>query len=63
MAVAKRAIFLIINRGPAHIAKKTRAFDHSHHSRLRLLSFPPIRPTAIQTNSSRNTSRPTLLAA
>ena len=27
MAGAKRAIFLIVDRGPAHIAKKTRAFS------------------------------------
>jgi hypothetical protein len=29
MAGAKRAIFLIVDRGPAHIAKKTRAFVDS----------------------------------
>ena len=31
MAGAKRAIFLIVDRGPAHIAKKTRAFVDSQH--------------------------------
>ena len=30
------AIFLIVDRGPAHIAKKTRAFVDSQHGRLRL---------------------------
>ena len=34
MAGAKRAIFLIVDRGPAHIAKKTRAFVDSQHGRL-----------------------------
>ena len=33
MAGAKRAIFLIVDRGPAHIAKKTRAFVDSQHGR------------------------------
>src|SRR5450756_461939 len=30
---AKRAIFLIVDRGPAHVAKKTRAFVESMNSR------------------------------
>ena len=63
MAGAKRAIFLIVDRGPAHIAKKTRAFVDSQHGRLRGFFCRPIRPTAIQTNWAGNTSRPTLLAA
>jgi len=33
---AKRAIFLIVDRGPAHIAKKTKAFVGSLNGRLRL---------------------------
>ena len=44
MAGAKRAIFLIVDRGPAHIAKKTRAFVDSHHGRLRLFFLPPYSP-------------------
>ena len=63
MAGAKRAIFLIVDRGPAHIAKRTRAFVDSQHGRLRLFFCRPIRPSAIQTNWSGNTSRLTLLAA
>src|SRR6266581_5367607 len=31
---AKRAIFLIVDRGPAHVAKKTRAFVESTNGRL-----------------------------
>ena len=44
MAGAKRAIFLIVDRGPAHIAKKTRAFVDSQHRRLRLFFLPPYSP-------------------
>jgi hypothetical protein len=40
----KRAIFLIVDRGPAHIAKKTRAFVDSQHGRLRLFFLPPYSP-------------------
>src|SRR5271166_1113794 len=43
-AGAKRAIFLIVDRGPAHIAKKTRAFVDSQHGRLRLFFLPPYSP-------------------
>ena len=60
---AKRAIFLIVDRGPAHIAKKARTFVESLNGRLRLFYLPPYSPTAIQMNWSGNTSRPTLLAA
>jgi hypothetical protein len=38
---AKRAIFLIVDRGPAHIAKKTKAFVGSLNGRLRLFHLPP----------------------
>ena len=48
---AKRAIFLIVDRGPAHIAKKTKAFVESLNGALRLFYFPPTRPIAIPTNS------------
>ena len=41
---AKRAIFLIVDRGPAHIAKKTRTFVESLNGRLRLFYLPPYSP-------------------
>jgi transposase len=41
---AKRAIFLIVDRGPAHIAKKTKAFIESLNGRLRLFYLPPYSP-------------------
>jgi transposase len=40
----KRAIFLIVDRGPAHIAKKTRTFVESLNGRLRLFYLPPYSP-------------------
>ena len=44
MAGTKRAIFLIVDRGPAHIAR-TRAFVDSQHGRLRLFfTLPPYSP-------------------
>lgn len=41
---AKRAIFLIVDRGPAHIAKMTKAFVESLNGRLRLFYLPPYSP-------------------
>jgi transposase len=41
---ATRAIFLIVDRGPAHVAKKTRAFVASLNGRLRLFYLPPYSP-------------------
>ena len=41
---AKRPIFLIVDRGPAHIAKKTRAFVEGLNGRLRLFYLPPYSP-------------------
>jgi transposase len=41
---AKRAIFLVVDRGPAHVAKKTRAFVDSLNGRLRLSYLPPYSP-------------------
>ena len=41
---AARAIFLIVDRGPAHIAKKTKAFVGSLNGRLRLFYLPPYSP-------------------
>ena len=43
-AGAKRAIFLIVDRGPAHIAKKTKAFVESLNRALRLFYLPPYSP-------------------
>ena len=44
IAGAKRTIFLIVDRGPAHIAKKTRAFVDSLNESLRLFYLPPYSP-------------------
>jgi transposase len=41
---AKHATFLIVDRGPAHVAKKTRAFVESLNGRLRLFYLPPYSP-------------------
>src|SRR4249919_2887558 len=41
---AARPIFLIVDRGPAHIAKKTRTFVESLKGRLRLFYLPPYSP-------------------
>ena len=41
---AKRPVFLIVDRGPAHIAKKTRAFVESLNGSLRLFYLPPYSP-------------------
>jgi transposase len=40
----RRSIFLIVDRGPAHIAKKTKAFVQSLNGRLRLFHLPPYSP-------------------
>jgi len=44
MTGATRAIFLIVDRGPAHVAKKTRAFVASLNGRLLLFYLPPYSP-------------------
>jgi transposase len=41
---AKRPIFLIVDRGSAHRAKKTKAFVESLGSRLKLFFLPPYSP-------------------
>jgi len=41
---AKRAIFLIVDRGPAHVARKTKAFVESLNGSLRLFYLPPYSP-------------------
>jgi transposase len=44
IAGTKRAIFLIVDRGPAHIAKKTRTFVETLKGKLRLFYLPPYSP-------------------
>jgi len=41
---SKNRIFLIVDRGPAHVAKKTKAFVASLGGRLRLFYLPPYSP-------------------
>ena len=44
MVGAKNKIFLIVDRGPAHVAKKTQAFVASLGGALRLFYLPPYSP-------------------
>jgi transposase len=44
MVGSKNKIFLIVDRGPAHVAKKTKAFVASLSGRLRLFYIPPYSP-------------------
>jgi transposase len=44
IAGARRVIFLIVDRGPAHIARKTRVFVESLNGLLRLFYLPPYSP-------------------
>jgi len=44
MVGAKTKIYLIVDRGPAHVAKKTQKFVASLGGRLRLFHFPPYSP-------------------
>jgi transposase len=44
VAGAKRAIFLIVDHGPAHRAKKTAAFVDTLGGKLRLFFLPPYSP-------------------
>jgi len=59
-AGAKRAIFLIVDRGPAHIAKKTKAFVDSLNGALRLFLFAALlarsqsRRTRVEASESRH---------
>ena len=41
---AKRSIFLIVDRGPAHRAKKTKTFVETLDGKLRLFFLPPYSP-------------------
>ena len=44
MIGSKNKIFLIVDRGPAHVAKKTKTFVASLTGRLRLFYLPPYSP-------------------
>jgi transposase len=44
IAGAERTIFLIVDRGPAHRAKKTKAFVETLGGKLRLFFLPPYSP-------------------
>jgi transposase len=44
MVGSKNKIFLIVDRGPAHVAKKTKAFVAGVDGRLRLFYLPPYSP-------------------
>jgi transposase len=44
MVGAKRKIFLILDRGPAHISKKTKAFVATLKDKLRVFYLPPYSP-------------------
>ena len=41
---AAKPVFLIVDRGPAHIAKKTKAFVETLGGKLRLFHLPPYAP-------------------
>jgi transposase len=44
IAGAEKTIFLIVDRGPAHRAKKTQAFVETLGGKLRLFFLPPYSP-------------------
>jgi len=44
MIGSRNKIFLIVDRGPAHVAKKTKAFVAGLGSKLRLFYLPPYSP-------------------
>ena len=44
MVGARQTIFLIVDRGPAHRSKKTRAFVETLGGKLRLFYLPPYSP-------------------
>ena len=50
MIGAKRPVFLIVDRGPAHRAKKTKAFVETLGGQLILFFYRPIRLIATPTN-------------
>ena len=63
IAGATREIFFIVDRGPAHVARKTKAFVESLNGALRLFICHPIRRIEIRTNWCGTFSRPTPWAA
>jgi hypothetical protein len=50
MVGSKNKIFLIVDRGPAHVAKKTKAFVAGLGGKLRLFYLPHIRRIETRTN-------------
>ena len=44
IAGAKRKIFLIVDNGPSHVSKKTKAFVTSISDKLELFYLPPYSP-------------------
>jgi transposase len=44
IVAARHTIFLIVDRGPAHISKKTRAFVNALGEKLKLFYLPPYSP-------------------
>ena len=50
MVGAKRKIFLVLDRGPAHISKKTKAFVATLKGKLQIFYLPPYRQTEIRTS-------------
>ena len=63
MVGATHPIFLIVDRGPAHRAKKTKAFVETLGGKLRLFFCLPIRRIEIQMNWSGSIPRPIRLDA
>jgi transposase len=59
MVGTKNKIFLIVDRGPAHVAKKTKAFVAGLGGKLRLFIFRPIPRTETRMNWSGSISKPT----
>jgi hypothetical protein len=58
LAGARDVIFLIVDRGPAHIARKTRAFGESLNGPIRLFYLPPNSLVAIPMRRGGSIGRP-----
>jgi hypothetical protein len=58
MVGSKNKIFLIVDRGPAHVAKKTKAFVAGLGGKLRLFYLPHIRRIETRTNWCGSISKP-----
>jgi DDE superfamily endonuclease len=63
MVGATHPIFLIVDRGPAHRAKKTKVFVETLGGKLRLFFLPPYSPDRNPENWSGSISRPIRLDA